>query len=311
MTTDESSKPKLLAFVERHYVKLSILFYLSAYLVFGLLISEQFCDKTYFSDNALLPGFVKRDFSLKQQISTNLKELRSLKLDERRDKQIPSVGSSNAGRLPVDWLVNKFRNLGLQVYTQQFKLTYPFGDKQNLTGTNVYAVFKATRSLGTEALVLSSSFRTNSKTTKSTAPGIALLISLAEYFSTKNYWSKDLIFLIYEHDLIGCEAWLNAYYDLNDHGANALIQFEELEDRGGVIQAAINLEITAEQTPNLDIRIEGLNGQLTNLDLFNVVVEIASRESIDATFHQLSHLFSPDQLEIWIEYAKSIGNSNG
>jgi glycosylphosphatidylinositol transamidase len=117
-----------------------------------------------------------------------------------------------------------------------------------------------------------------------------------------------LVFLIYEHELVGCEAWLNAYFDLNEvDKKDRLIKFDELENREGIIQAAINLDISTELTPNLDIRIEGLNGQLTNLDLFNVVVEIASRESVDATFHEYSHLFSPDQLEVWIEYAKTIG----
>ena len=146
---------------------------------------------------------------------------------------------------------------------------------------------------------------------QSTLPGISLQIALAEYFSLQNYWSKDLIFLIYEHNLIGCEAWLNAYFDDNQYKENAensLLKFDQLEERLGVIQAAINLEITSELTPNLDVRIEGLNGQLTNLDLFNVVVEIATRESIDATFHQYSHLFSPDQVEVWLEYAKTIGS---
>ena len=297
--SDYPARSRLEDAIKQHYGKLSVVSYLAAFLVFGLLISEFFCERTYFSDNALLPGYVNRQFSSKQQIQSNLKELR---LSLKRSDAAPD----SAGRMPVDWLVNKFRGLGLQVYTQQFKFNYPFGAGGNKTGTNVYAVFKATRSLGTEALVLASPFRLDSEHSKSTLPGIALLVSLAGYFSQQNYWSKDLIFLIYEHDLVGCEAWLNAYFDL-DSNADRLIKFEQLEDRNGILQAAINLEITSELTPSLDVRIEGLNGQLTNLDLFNVVVEIASRESIDATFHEYSHLFSPDQVEIWLEYAKTIG----
>ena len=299
--TDKPAKSSLLEVIKRHYGKLSTLCYLAAFLVFGLMISEYFCDKTYFSDNALLPGYVNREFSSKQQIQSNLKELKlSLKRSDLND------AAASGSRMPVDWLVDKFRSLGLQVHTQQFKFRYPFGAGGNKTGTNVYAVFKATRSLGTEALVLAAPFRLDSGHSKSTLPGIALLTSLAGYFSQQNYWSKDLIFLVYEHDLVGCEAWLNAYFDLDSH-QDSLIKFEPLEDRNGILQAAINLEITSELTPSLDIRIEGLNGQLTNLDLFNVVVEIASRESVDATFHDYSHLFSPDQLEIWLEYAKTIG----
>lgn len=301
--TDKPAKTSLLDVIKKHYGKLSVLCYLAAFLVFGLMISEYFCDKTYFSDNALLPGYVNREFSSKQQIQSNLKELKlSLKRSDLND------APGRRSRMPVDWLVDKFRSLGLQVYTQQFEFRYPFGaDGNNKTGTNVNAVFKATRSLGTEALVLAAPFRLDSAHSKSTLPGIALLTSLAGYFSQQNYWSKDLIFLIYEHDLVGCEAWLNGYFDLDSQPTDNLIKFEPLEDRNGILQAAINLEITSELTPSLDIRIEGLNGQLTNLDLFNVVVEIASRESVDATFHDYSHLFSPDQLEIWLEYAKTIG----
>lgn len=288
----ENSKKSMnvLSFIKNHYSKISIISYLSAFIVFGLLISEFVCERTYFSDNALLPGFVKRDFILNQHNLDYLTEL------EKSIKESPG--------LPVESLVTKFESFGLQVYTQDFQSYLPFRPNQNKTGKNVYAILRSSRSLNTEALVLSSPFRIEQN--KTTLPGISLLISLAEYFSTKNYWSKDLIFLIYEHDLIGCEAWLQSYFnfDTYDHYP---IKSEELKARSGIIQAAINLEFTTKSTPNLDIRIEGLNGQLPNLDLFNVVVEIASRESVDATFHKYSHVFSPDQSEIWQEYAKTIG----
>ena len=32
------------------------------------------------------------------------------------------------------------------------------------------------------------------------------------------YWAKDIIFLVNEHDLLGMEAWLEAYHDVNVTG---------------------------------------------------------------------------------------------
>lgn len=32
------------------------------------------------------------------------------------------------------------------------------------------------------------------------------------------YWAKDIIFLVTEHDLLGTEAWLEAYHDINVTG---------------------------------------------------------------------------------------------
>ena len=141
MTTDES-KSKLLEVVKNHYIKISILSYLASFCIFGLLISEYFCERTYFSDNALLPGFVKRDFNFKQQILSNLNELKQL---DRSSSQTTSLDKSQ-----INWLTKKFKSFGLQVYTQQFEFNYPFGGEkgqQNKTGTNVYAILKSPRSL--------------------------------------------------------------------------------------------------------------------------------------------------------------------
>lgn len=38
------------------------------------------------------------------------------------------------------------------------------------------------------------------------------------FVSGQIYWAKDIIFLVNEHDLIGMEAWLEAYHDVNVTG---------------------------------------------------------------------------------------------
>lgn len=56
--------------------------------------------------------------------------------------------------------------------------------------------------------------------------------------------------------------------------------------RSGAIQAAINLEIPDGNIRYFDIKIEGMNGQLPNLDLFNLVVKICNQEGVDVSFHR-------------------------
>lgn len=101
------------------------------------------------------------------------------------------------------------------------------------------------------------------------------------------------------------QSWLNAYHHIEkspvlDHGI--------LESRSGPIQAAINLEIHSEISSRIDIKIEGLNGQLPNLDLFNVAVELCTRESITATFHGQSQPMETDSFELWKQYAITTGS---
>lgn len=64
------------------------------------------------------------------------------------------------------------------------------------------------------------------------------------------------------------------------------IMADDLKGRGGSIQAAINLEIANEKNTHLNIKIEGLNGQLPNLDLVNLVVKLCRREGIRPTLHK-------------------------
>uniref|UniRef100_A0ABI7VT39 Glycosylphosphatidylinositol anchor attachment 1 n=1 Tax=Felis catus TaxID=9685 RepID=A0ABI7VT39_FELCA len=80
------------------------------------------------------------------------------------------------------------------------------------------------------------------------------------------YWAKDIIFLVTEQDLLGTEAWLEAYHDTNVTG----MQSSPLQGRAGAIQAALALELSSDVVTSLDVAVEGLNGQLPNLDLLNL-----------------------------------------
>lgn len=159
---------------------------------------------------------------------------------------------------------------------------------------------RAPRAPSTEALVLSAPFDAN---VGPSLPSISLIISLAKYFSLKNYWAKDIIFLVSDEGLVGTQAWLNAYHDV---GPNGVLVHEPLSGTSGPIQAAVNLEIDSRLISLIDVKIEGLNGQLPNLDLFNVAVELCTRESLTPTFHGTSHPYAGPEVDVWKQYARTI-----
>ena len=68
--------------------------------------------------------------------------------------------------------------------------------------------------------------------------------------------------------------------------SGADIEAGELGGRSGSIQAAVNLEIPQDTISKINVKLEGLNGQLPNLDLVNTVVRLCKRERIVPTLHK-------------------------
>jgi len=95
---------------------ISVVAFTAGVLSFGYFISEQHCDRTYFSDNALLPGLVNREFT-------------NGALAEQLHDALLRESKSHLGKMPYSWLTAQFRQMGLEVYTHNFSLTYPFGRK--------------------------------------------------------------------------------------------------------------------------------------------------------------------------------------
>eukprot|EP00069_Balaena_mysticetus_P012348 bmy_07580T0 len=171
-----------------------------------------------------------------------------------------------SGALPVAWLERTMRSVGLEVYTQSFSRKLPFPDETHerymVSGINVYGILRAPRAASTESLVLT--VPCGPESTNSQAVG--LMLALAAHFRGQIYWAKDIIFLVTEHDLLGSEAWLEGYHDINVTG----MQSSPLQGRAGAIQAAVALELSSDVVTSLDVVVEGLNGQLPNLDLLNL-----------------------------------------
>ncbi|XP_074415015.1 glycosylphosphatidylinositol anchor attachment 1 protein isoform X8 [Zonotrichia albicollis] len=185
-----------------------------------------------------------------------------------------------AGGMPVAWLEQAMFQLGLEVHVQPFSRTLPFPDEAHerylVRGTNVFGVLRAPRAASTEALLLLVPCSEGSKNNQA----VGLLLALAGYCRGQVYWAKDLIFLVTEHDLLGTQAWLEAYHDVNLTD----IQSGGIPGRAGAIQAALALELSSDVVTSVDVAVEGLNGQLPNLDLLNLFHSFCLKSGLLCTF---------------------------
>ena len=112
---------KLVDHLRNHLGKLSFALYLSGIISFGLMFYEGAnIDKTYFSDNALLPGLVNREFTIIPSYISNLEK----SLEKELNSQ--TVGP---GKMPVSWLMSTLASTGVETYAQNFTFNYPFGSK--------------------------------------------------------------------------------------------------------------------------------------------------------------------------------------
>ncbi|XP_075877616.1 GPI-anchor transamidase component GPAA1 isoform X2 [Nelusetta ayraudi] len=213
---------------------------------------EPFTLRTYMSENAMGSTMVEERFPAGERALATGREFAAHK--------------KKAGGMPVDWLIKTMQDRGLEVFTQRFSRTLPFPDENKerymVKGTNVYGILRAPRAPRTEALVLSAPCSPGDENNQA----VGLLLGLAQYFRGQIYWAKDIIFLVNEHDLIGMQAWLEGYHHTNTTG----IDWSPLQGRGGSIQAALSLELSSNVITSLDLVLEGLNGQLPNLDLANL-----------------------------------------
>lgn len=166
LTSDDSRKAsQLIGQVVKYSGLLSLLSYLAGLAYLGLLVHQP--DKTYFSDNALLPGLATREFA---HSALTRHYLAALENATREGDQVP-----------LALLRSLFAQTGLVAHEQAFRAEYPLGrDRPALAGTNLFAVLRAPRAPSTEAIVISAPFRPHS-----TLPSIALMLSLANFFASK------------------------------------------------------------------------------------------------------------------------------
>lgn len=119
--------------------------------------------------------------------------------------------------------------------------------------------------------------------------------------SEQKYWAKDIIFIVTDQEQLGMQAWLEAYHKSDFLNSNPILDFGNLEARAGSIQAAINLELQSFDLNHIDVKIEGLNGQLPNLDLVNLVQRIAAKEGFISGHRQTSNFKRSGAKSSWEE----------
>ncbi|XP_013418451.1 glycosylphosphatidylinositol anchor attachment 1 protein isoform X1 [Lingula anatina] len=291
LLTNPTSRATIVGSITRHNNKICFLCYVVGLSWFLALAYQELNAGTYFSENALLPGLVRSQFYGDSEAEGYYSQLKS---ELNKDKNV----------MPVKWIYNQFMDLGLDVYIHNFTFRYPlkiFGEKQ-IPGQNVYAIMRASRAASTEALVLTIPFRTVTTVMDKTHGGLALMLTMANHFRKSSYWAKDIIFVVTEHEYIGMQAWLDAYHETKSE----LISSNSLEGHGGSIQAAINLEVPTNKISSFDFRLEGLNGQLPNLDLFNLVVRISRQEGFDVLLKEQHDPYHPETFEGYLQNLKTM-----
>ncbi|KAM9199839.1 glycosylphosphatidylinositol anchor attachment 1 protein isoform 1-T1 [Mergus octosetaceus] len=252
LLSDPHCRRALSRLVVRLNTPLCVLSYVAGLGWFLAMALPPLAPRTYMSENAMGSTMVEEQFPHGERALAYGRDFAAQK--------------KKAGGIPVAWLEKTMWGLGLEVYKQPFARTLPFPDESRerymVKGTNVYGILRAPRAASTESLVLSVPCSEGTQNSQA----VGLMLALAAYFRGQIYWAKDIIFLVNEHDLLGMEAWLEAYHDVNV----TEMQSSGVLGRAGAIQAAVALELSSDVVTSFDVAVEGLNGQLPNLDLVNL-----------------------------------------
>lgn len=188
--------------------------------------------------------------------------------------------------IPIPWILAKMKQIGLETHIHNYTLNYPFSGGKVFTGTNIYGILRAPRIGSKEGIVFSAPFRTKDSLEADITPSIPILLTFAESARRRNYWAKDFIFLITDNEQLGIQAWLEAYHLGGLQDNPGILNSGSLPARAGALQAALNLEIQGLDLDYINVKIEGLNGGLPNLDYFNLVQRITAKERIASGYKQ-------------------------
>jgi glycosylphosphatidylinositol transamidase len=301
-----STKTKIVLFL------VYFLLYFAGIGAFLTIIAEPFAIRTYISDNSLLVGVVQKEFSLGTEAEIYADNLQTLITNEMQNHGIDNLQTqrNSLATLPsvTKFIENELDNFGLEVHEQHF--SYMDGEKQ-YNGTNVYAIIRGERSTSSESITLCVPFIKDSK--RDTISGVALALALTKYFSGKSYWAKDVIILLVDREEHGLTAWLDSYYDVNFrqdikrliHKRNSGFYYDSLPDRSGPMQAAIVLEVEGKRFTRANIKIHGMYGQLPNLDLYNMAVDLTIVEGITPYFLNKSYTYGMSESDIYQQHLET------
>ncbi|NXO60014.1 GPAA1 protein, partial [Aramus guarauna] len=220
---------------------------------FLALAFQPLAPRTYMSENAMGSTMVEEQFLFGERALSYAREFAGHK--------------KKAGGMPVAWLEKTMWNLGLEVHRQPFSRTLPFPDETRERYVRTGPPAPQTLTPPWAGLCRGCARRQGrDRAPPRLCQGRDRSAAAAPLPAGQIYWAKDIIFLVNEHDLLGMEAWLEAYHDVNI----TEVRSEGTLGRAGAIQAAVALELSSDVITSFDVAVEGLNGQLPNLDLLNL-----------------------------------------
>eukprot|EP01113_Clastostelium_recurvatum_P043538 TRINITY_DN7225_c0_g1_i1.p1 TRINITY_DN7225_c0_g1~~TRINITY_DN7225_c0_g1_i1.p1 ORF type:complete len:674 (-),score=113.51 TRINITY_DN7225_c0_g1_i1:23-1981(-) len=254
--------------------------------LFSLTQFPQHAHRTYVSENALMPGSARVDYSskdLEAAARTTHDFIQFQKTIKHLSGDLPSWSRSCA-----EWIVSRLQDLNCDLDPRIFSYNVSLAGRQE-TRYQVYAVLKAPKADGTESIALTTRWHWHHKEAANGVSGLGLLVSILGHLRTSRWMAKDIIVLISDTDQ-GVRSWLDKYHAPHTYASS---DDDDVFPRAGSIQAAINFDLPATSTfDQITLSLEGYNGQLPNLDLTNTIVRVARVEGLN-TDHKMSLIAHP------------------
>ncbi|EGG18726.1 hypothetical protein DFA_04222 [Cavenderia fasciculata] len=170
-----------------------------------------------------------------------------------------------------------------------------FNASRDRVGINVIGVLRASRAIGTESFVVTTTYDQNKS-----EGGIAFLLAFIEYLGEKSRWSsRDLYFVFTSEgrdlDISGVSVWLNDYGQFKSTNKNIGWTKQPLM-RSGPIFGTIALDriVTSDDLfKKIIIYPEGLEGSLPNLDMVNVLSTTSYLNDVPVGLSSMGHWEPP------------------
>ena len=238
--------------------------YLLSVLGFLYLSSPIVSRRTYLSENALSPGLVSSDLFI------SVDHIRHLTTQLRAGFQNQNIA-------------NVIQSILLENGIEAYKQNYGKNSTDQIQ-ENIYGIVRAPRLASTESIILVAPLRVYTQNKpqqlKANLLGIAHTLAIGLALHRKPYMAKDLILLFPAAQENGTRAWLDAYFNTNPYAL-------PLDAHAGSIQAGLALEFPHEKFYSIDLRHNGINGQLPNLDLINTIVQLCDKNSISTSLYSI------------------------
>ncbi|KAI6170416.1 Glycosylphosphatidylinositol anchor attachment 1 protein [Aphelenchoides bicaudatus] len=159
--------------------------------------------------------------------------------------------------------------MGLETFKQRFR-----SNITKTTGTNVFGILRATRSISAEAILVVVKLDSNQKN------AISVALSIAKHSKSKSYWARDIIFLFVDgrDPQVATLSWLQAY---NGIETGRYLWAESLTGHSGTIIGGIVLDLSVPRFTHMKLEYIGVNGLLPNLDVFNLFVRLCEKHDVN------------------------------